>query len=756
MKKLYTVLLLAGATALSGMAQSKFDAAGMLVMDTYAARLKNPNIDRMLTGIPGADIALKGRSDARASVFVKLNEGATAADIEVRGFDIISDFGDIVIAAGTMDDIQALSECDFVRSMSFGQERRPMLDKARAAIGVDKIHAGTDLNKAYTGAGVITGLMDTGLDALHANFCNPDGTTRFSRIWRSGTFAGRFTEYTPENISSYTPDSRSESHATHTLGCMAGGFNQAGANVSTIKPGGNPIRPSIELRDDVNNPFYGVAIGSEIVAGCGQLADANTIKVAENTLAYAKAQGKPAVFNLSIGSVIGPHDNTPLVNQTLERLGKEMIICLSAGNEGDIDMSIDKTLTASETEFMTLFGSANTRLTGVSGLIDFWSDSSTPFEVTAFIYNTTTKEILGDVINVTGTEEKTYEASASDPNFSKTFSNATLTMRASNNSGTNKRFNVYTYAYLPYNTASTGNRNRNLMLGFKVKGTPGQRITVTTNSENATFIDNSETDKFVKGSGIYSINDMAGAHNLIVVGAFNSRVVWPMMTSSGSYRGVPGLGENKVSGFSSYGTMPDGRNLPDICAPGCAIVSSVSSYSVASGYLSQNECSAIQEFNDRTNHWQYMQGTSMSSPICAGTIALWLEANPSLTVEDVRTIIKETATVDENVTNSIQWGAGKLNAYDGLKMAIKMASGVNDVAIDGQDKLIVTPKGDNTWELYMPYASGINAELYNLSGIRVANASGNGDTITFSADGIAKGIYVLTANGTESRRIIVR
>lgn len=42
MKKLYPLMLLAGATALSGAAQSKFDAAGMMVMHTYAARLQNP------------------------------------------------------------------------------------------------------------------------------------------------------------------------------------------------------------------------------------------------------------------------------------------------------------------------------------------------------------------------------------------------------------------------------------------------------------------------------------------------------------------------------------------------------------------------------------------------------------------------------------------------------------------------------------------------------------------------------------------
>ena len=45
-------MLLAGATALSGAAQSKFDAAGMMVMHTYAARLQNPTAELPQLDIP--------------------------------------------------------------------------------------------------------------------------------------------------------------------------------------------------------------------------------------------------------------------------------------------------------------------------------------------------------------------------------------------------------------------------------------------------------------------------------------------------------------------------------------------------------------------------------------------------------------------------------------------------------------------------------------------------------------------------------
>lgn len=746
-------MLLAGASVLTGAAQSKFDAAGTMVMSAYAEHLKNPAAELPLLDITGVKAALSGRADDRVPVFVALHKGYSASDVEVRGFDILSDLGDILIVSGTMSDIQSLSECDFVKSMSFGQQRKPLLDKAREDTGVDKIHAGEGLSQAYTGAGIITGLMDTGLDANHANFLDSEGKTRIARVWRF-SFPGRYTEYTSDNLGSYKIDVAAQTHGTHTLGCMAGSFNLPGGKIAVQS--GHPLRPTVTLHDDVNNPYYGAATKSIIVAGCGTLDDANTIISAENTLTYAKEQQKPAVFNLSLGSVLGPHDGSTLLNQTLGRLGEDMIICISAGNDGDVDMSIDETFSNEKNSFSTLFVPTVSSNSGVSGFIDFWSDTATPFEITAFIYDTYSKKILSEVISLDGSSETTIKASTDNADFANAFSSGELRMTSNKNAGTNGRYNVLVYTYLSFNKST--NRNRNLMLGFKVTGTPGQRIMVATNSDNSIFSDNGETG-LTKGSSINSINDMACGRNIICVGSYNTRNLWPTIGGMVTYKGVSGMNTNEISGFSSYATLIDGRTLPDVCAPGCAIISSISNEHVKLGYTPESSCTAIQDYNGRTNHWLYMQGTSMSSPFCAGVIALWLEANPTLGVEDVRTIIKETATKDEKVTGHDipeQWGAGKLNAYEGIKMAINMSGGVNDITIEGKDKMIMTSTGTNAWEIYMPHASSINAEMYNLAGTRVASANADGDTLNFSAEGISAGIYVISVNGTEARRVIVR
>ena len=60
-------------------------------------------------------------------------------------------------------------------------------------------------------------------------------------------------------------------------------------------------------------------------------------------------------------------------------------------------------------------------------------------------------------------------------------------------------------------------------------------------------------------------------------------------------------------------------------------------------------------------YWGAIRVTSMSSPMVAGTLALWLEANPNLTPEDVREIFSETAIRDEWTSSQPNntWGYGK-------------------------------------------------------------------------------------------------
>ena len=132
---------------------------------------------------------------------------------------------------------------------------------------------------------------------------------------------------------------------------------------------------------------------------------------------------------------------------------------------------------------------------------------------------------------------------------------------------------------------------------------------------------------YTTGDSEMSINTMACGHNSIAVGAYTSR------------NGTLGA----LANFSSYGPTIDGRQKPEIVGPGKSLISSVNSYDSSS---TGRNASAQATVNGTTYYWGSMQGTSMSCPSVAGTIATWLELNPELSPADIKEVFAATAQND--------------------------------------------------------------------------------------------------------------
>ncbi|WP_262502700.1 S8 family peptidase [Polaribacter tangerinus] len=136
-----------------------------------------------------------------------------------------------------------------------------------------------------------------------------------------------------------------------------------------------------------------------------------------------------------------------------------------------------------------------------------------------------------------------------------------------------------------------------------------------------------------------------------------------------------------MASFSSKGPTVDYRVKPDITAPGNRIVSAISSfdesytYDTSTPFNSQALYSDIEDgLTDGNQNWHFAasQGTSMSAPVVTGIIALILEANPNLNLNEIKEILNETAARDTNTENTSPtlnntWGVGKINAYDAIK-----------------------------------------------------------------------------------------
>jgi serine protease AprX len=140
-----------------------------------------------------------------------------------------------------------------------------------------------------------------------------------------------------------------------------------------------------------------------------------------------------------------------------------------------------------------------------------------------------------------------------------------------------------------------------------------------------------------------------------------------------------------LTGFSSRGkrgetgsfTMADGRswtyiNEPTIVAPGVDIISTRDLEGALPPLEAQHDAETLDP--GHLPFYTHMSGTSMATPHVAGIIALMLEANPHLTVSQVKDIIERTAT---NMTGRLPWeaGMGHINAYAAVAEAAGVRSG---------------------------------------------------------------------------------
>ena len=164
--------------------------------------------------------------------------------------------------------------------------------------------------------------------------------------------------------------------------------------------------------------------------------------------------------------------------------------------------------------------------------------------------------------------------------------------------------------------------------------------------------------------GTYAVGD-----STISVGAYAAR------NSYFSYKQQkivtdPSFTIGDIASFSSYqvsGAGPTGEALPTICAPGACVVAAASRYS----YLTNSPYTVM--CSEDGSYWGVMSGTSMSAPTVAGIIALWLQANPQLSVAQVKQILAQTAVRDNyTLANPDKFGPnGKIDALAGLQLILK-------------------------------------------------------------------------------------
>lgn len=191
-----------------------------------------------------------------------------------------------------------------------------------------------------TGKGVLVGIIDSGIDYMHPDFCNEDGSTRIAALWdqevESGTPPAGYSMGTlfneeqinmalrekPENNrSSLRLSVDLSGHGTHVAGIAAGNGRASGSKYRGVAFESELL---IVKLAEVRN-------GTSYISGTARLMEA-----VDFCIRYAMEQNQPLALNLSYGTGEGAHNGRSLLETYLDMAVTmtKCVICVGTGNDG--------------------------------------------------------------------------------------------------------------------------------------------------------------------------------------------------------------------------------------------------------------------------------------------------------------------------------------------------------------------------------------------------------------------------------------
>ncbi len=198
-------------------------------------------------------------------------------------------------------------------------------------------------------------------------------------------------------------------------------------------------------------------------------------------------------------------------------------------------------------------------------------------------------------------------------------------------------------------------------LGWKVRVTCSQAalgrfdawITGDSRFRNSAFVETMRT-----------IGMPATARRVIAVASHVTKNTW---RADAGNRTAPAAVVGRSSRFSSRGPTRDGREKPEISAPGEMITAALARGS---------QMASDPDRADTPNRLLSIEGTSMATPFVSGVIALMLEEQPELTPENVVAAFQATAIKDLH-TGPANWtpdyGHGKISALAAVNHVVQAA-----------------------------------------------------------------------------------
>ena len=573
------------------------------------------------------------------------------------------------------------------------------LDKARVSVDADRVHKGEDLQTPFTGKGVIIGVIDQGFQFDHAAFRPTPDSTRIVEAWwyRNGGYGEKI-----DSITATVHDTTNDCHATHVMAIAAGG--------------------SVNGKVDK----YGIAPDAELVAISSlYLEDADILMGSRHVIDHAKQQGKPWVINMSLGSYIHEHDGTNWLEKEMDALASEGgHFVASSGNSGNAPVHASFTATSAQDETFFLLTPSSASYFEMF----LTSTNSAGFEVCPYLFNTSTGLLLP-------ISEELLKSS-------NTFIQAGV-------QSSNQKYGAYLCFYPKKLFAKQYAENYILALGVKPSAA-GQTIHGWVDGDATSFT--SEFSNFPRPraaeDNYYTISSPAIARSAIAVGSYSTRQAWITLNNH-VYRYSSDFTEGALSGFSSKGPTLDNTLLkPEVCAPGEVIISAYNEYS--STFQDERLLTDTVIFDNHLYYYGVMQGTSMSAPVVTGALALWLQAKPDLTHEQVLSILAQSSAPFSDQTAG-QWmpeyGFGKLNVYEGLKCVLALPpTGIQNV-LDTPAEPTFLVQGKQAKVLFSQASPTVHIQMISADGkvcasLQLAHVA-RGQEVVCPFHDLAPGVYIL-------------
>jgi subtilisin family serine protease len=456
---------------------------------------------------------------------------------------------------------------------------------------------------AETGAGVVIGIVDSGFDLSHPMFRDAQGRLRVDALLDQET--GR--EFTTAQLeqgwaNGSNPGADEDGHGTH-VASIAGGSRFQG------REGVAPEARFVLVKTDFVNTDTAVSF------------------------IFQKAGTRPCVVNMSLGHHFGAHDGSDAEERFHDAAsGPGRIIVLSAGNEATDRIHLGGRFSRNQTR---------------GALFDFFRQPDGPPFVAVTAWYDRGDIFEGALVRPNGQSLAIPAVGAAGQRFSSQTLRIDLSRR-------NFAFNnlVQVQIQIEFLRNPPASQARNWGLRFVCRRAIVGRLDA--------WFHNSGFAEFRPATLVEAARTVglaATGKSSIAVASYVSKNEWD---ADDGHQVAPGSVPGRISSFSSLGPTRDGREKPDIAAPGEFLTAALAAGSASAG---------DDERADNANRVLTIEGTSMAAPMVTGIVALMLQKRGSLTPDQARQILFNSARKDIH-TGPLQWtpqyGRGKIDAAQAL------------------------------------------------------------------------------------------